>query len=61
MIFLIWSKHIVSFSRYLDFFYVYDESTNFKIYDVITDITGHYTFNCFFRILSSTKIKLDIY
>ena len=38
----------ILFSRYLDF--VFDESINNKICDVIIDINQYYnTFNCFFR------------
>ena len=46
-----------SHSSDLDF-YVLDESTNFKICDVMIDIRG-YNFNCFFRILVCIKIKFD--
>ena len=41
---IIWRKKTVSSSRYLDFrsrFRVFDESTNFKTCDLITDITLH--------------------
>ena len=47
MNFFIWRKNYASFSEYLDFC-VFDKSTNFKICDVIIDITAHY--NVHFRL-----------
>ena len=40
MNFFIWRKIDVSFTRYLDF-YVFEKPTNFKICDVIIDITAY--------------------
>ena len=40
MKFLTEEKNCISFSRYLDFS-VFHESTNFKIYDIIIDITAY--------------------
>ena len=36
----IWKKKKIFFSRYSDF-YVFHEFTNFKIYDVIIEITAY--------------------
>ena len=53
---LIRRQNKVWFSRYLIFLCVFDKSKSFKICDIII---RRYTFECFFRILGSIKIKLD--
>ena len=63
MDFFIWRKGNVLFS-YFDF-HVFDESTNYEIYDIIIDITeyGSYAFDCFSKIfvqLAITCSKLTI-
>ena len=56
MDFFIWRKGNVLFS-YFDF-RVFDESTNYEIYDIIIDITeyGSYAFDCFSKIFAQLAI-----
>ena len=58
LIFLIWRKNNISFSRYLDFC-AFVKFTDFKIYNVIIGIASSKTSTCtyFFWILSTLKKK----
>ena len=55
--FFIWRKNYIFFSRYLDLS-VFHKSTNFKIYDVIIDITA-YQKTCFLLFLLNA-IKYEV-
>ena len=59
MIFFIWRKNVL-FSRYLDFC-IFVKSTDFKICDVIIDITTQWKLHLclYFWILSTIKMKFD--
>ena len=60
LIFFIWRKSDVSFSRYLDC--VFMRSTDFRIFDIIMALlnNGSYTYDYFFWILSTIKLKFGL-